>query len=112
MAVFIYDKTVRAEFDDRALAHLQVVILAKLRRGESFSFSWSKRAPQVGRTTVWLSPSIPLIFDFGTKDAPELDRDWLELLSRVANSNAGLRLVPTDAESDVDLTSSTHIGSP
>ena len=35
MGKFIYEGTVKVDFDDRLLAHLMVVISAKLRRGES-----------------------------------------------------------------------------
>ncbi len=40
MGKFIYDSTIKVDFDDRLLAHLQVVIGAKLRRGEAFHFTW------------------------------------------------------------------------
>lgn len=47
------------QIDDRALAHLKVVIATKLRRNESFTLSW--RHPEgdaPGRSTLWLHPSI------------------------------------------------------
>ena len=53
------------EIEDRALAHVKVVIATKLRRGESFTLSWTHGPGQeVGRSTVWLHPSIPLRFVF------------------------------------------------
>ena len=55
--------------EDRALAHLKVVIATKLRRGESFTVSWRHPDDQPrGRSTIWLHPSIPLRFVF---DDPE-----------------------------------------
>ena len=39
MGKFIYREQVRADFEDRLLAHLQIVIGNKLRRGEPFYFS-------------------------------------------------------------------------
>lgn len=39
MGKLYYDSTLNTDIDDRTLAHLQVVIGAKLRRGESFYFS-------------------------------------------------------------------------
>ncbi len=39
MGKFMYE-TLRVDFEDRVLAHLQYVIGAKLRRRESFHFSW------------------------------------------------------------------------
>ena len=38
MGQLIYASTFEARFDDRVLAHLQIVIVAKLRRQESFAF--------------------------------------------------------------------------
>jgi hypothetical protein len=97
MGVFVYNSAVQVEFDDHALAHLQLVILAKLRRNESFAFTWS-RATAIGRTTVWLDRHIPVMFDFGIAEMPHIDREWLEQLNRTANSSTGLRLVPQHAE--------------
>ncbi|MBG6108800.1 ATP-dependent DNA ligase [Frigoribacterium sp. CG_9.8] len=64
------------EFHDRTLAHLQIVIMImimimiKLRRGESFGFCFDHGASAgSGRTTIWLSPAIPLQFIYlGSRD--------------------------------------------
>ncbi|SMQ74980.1 hypothetical protein [Agreia sp. VKM Ac-1783] len=41
MGKLIYgDAEIEIEFDDRALTHVQLVLGSKLRRGESFFFSW------------------------------------------------------------------------
>src|SRR5690606_30294343 len=41
------------EIEDRALAHLKIVIATKLRRGESFTLSWRHPEGQArGRTTI------------------------------------------------------------
>ncbi|MCU1404655.1 MAG: ATP-dependent ligase, partial [Glaciihabitans sp.] len=46
------------DLDDRHLAHLQVVIGAKLRRSESFFFTWKKDAVGDGqRGSIWLEKS-------------------------------------------------------
>lgn len=80
--------------EDRALAHLKVVVATKLRRGESFTLSWQHPADQErGRSTLWLHPSIPLRFVFDDPDAPELSREWLEELAQTANSSGGISLV-------------------
>jgi len=93
---FIYGTpSITVEFDDRVLAHLQVVIMAKLRRGESFTFSWDYSSKQGGgHSSVWLHPAIPMQFDFAGKKDPSLNRAWLEELVRLANTPAGLRIVP------------------
>jgi len=80
--------------DDRALAHLKVVVATKLRRGESFTLSWEHPADQQrGRSTLWLHPSIPLRFVFDAPETPELSREWLEELAQTANSSGGISLV-------------------
>ncbi|MBB3157135.1 hypothetical protein FHS07_000819 [Microbacterium proteolyticum] len=82
------------EIDDRALAHLKVVIATKLRRGESFTLSWTHGPGQeVGRSTVWLHPSIPLRFVFDEPEPALLSRAWIEALANSANSSGGLILV-------------------
>lgn len=87
------DTTVTIELDDRTLAHLQVVISAKLRRGEGFFLSWNDPASVGdGRGSVWLDSSIPLYFRFRKSDRGELNREWLEDLSIAANHPQGLRL--------------------
>ena len=43
MGTLTYDSKLSASFDDRVLAHLQIVIWAKIRRGEPFSFTWTER---------------------------------------------------------------------
>ena len=81
--------------EDRALAHLKVVVATKLRRGESFTLSWRHPDDQPrGRSTIWLHPSIPLRFVFDEPEPPELSREWLEEMSQTANSTGGIMLVP------------------
>jgi len=80
--------------EDRALAHLKVVIATKLRRGESFTVSWQHPDDQPrGRSTLWLNPSIPLRFVFDAPEPPELNRRWIEDLASSANSSGGIMLV-------------------
>lgn len=80
--------------DDRALAHLKVVVATKLRRGESFTLSWKHpEEEERGRSTIWLHPSIPLRFVFDDPESPELSREWLEELAQTANSSGGMMLV-------------------
>jgi len=80
--------------DDRALAHLKVVIATKLRRSESFTVSWRHPNDQPrGRSTIWLHPSIPLRFVFDDPEPAELSRAWIEELATSANSSGGIMLV-------------------
>lgn len=80
--------------EDRALAHLKVVISTKLRRQESFTLSW--RHPDgepPGRSTIWLHPSIPLRFISADPAPVSLNQQWIEALMYSANSTGGIALV-------------------
>jgi len=96
--------------EDRALAHLKVVIATKLRRGESFTVSWRHPANQPrGRSTIWLHPSIPLRFVFDDPEPALLSREWIEELASSANSSGGIMLIaehfdtsPVDVVTDDD----------
>lgn len=79
------------EFDDRALVHLRSVIVAKLLRQESFVFTWVEGDMQ---RSIWMHPSMHLMFSFDTTEEHELNRAWLEALAELANAPAGLRLIP------------------
>jgi hypothetical protein len=90
MGTLIYDGTA-IHFDDRTLAHLQIVIVNKLRRHEGFAMSW-RDAPEVGdgRSTIWLDPSIPLYFKFDGSRVPVISREWLDILTESADHSTGL----------------------
>jgi len=78
-------------FPDRALFHLQIVITAKLRRSESFIFSWADGADAgSGRSSIWLSPSILLHYRYLGSRIPAINRDWVQTLMVSANSSGGL----------------------
>ena len=86
------DSGIEVVFDDRAMAHLQLVIGAKLRRNEAFFFSW-KDDPSVGdgRSSIWVNASIPLYFRYTGSKPVSINREWLEILTLSANSTAGLQ---------------------
>lgn len=80
--------------EDRALAHLKVVIATKLRRNESFTVSWRHPEDQPrGRSTLWLHPSIALRFVFDDPEPTPLSREWIEELANSANSTGGIMLI-------------------
>jgi hypothetical protein len=82
--------------EDRALAHVKVVIATKLRRNESFTLSWAHPDDQPrGRSTIWLHPSIPLRFVFDDPEPAQLNRQWIEELAGSANSTSGILLAAT-----------------
>ena len=88
------DSGVEIVFDDRDMAHLQLVIGAKLRRRESFFFSW-KDDPNVGdgRSSIWIDAAIPLYFKYYGSKQPTINREWLELLTLSANSAQGMQFM-------------------
>ena len=99
MGKFIYDSTVKVDFEDRLLAHLQLVIGAKLRRNESFHFTWKDdKSIGDGRTVVWVHPSVSLVYKFYGSRRPAINRSWIEALIYTANSPTGLYVVPEPAE--------------
>ncbi|MEI2270194.1 ATP-dependent DNA ligase [Microbacterium sp. No. 7] len=101
MGKFIYDGALKVDFDDRALAHLQVVIMSKLRRGESFHFTWKDDAAiGDGRTSIWLHPRCTLVFKFYRGQRAPLNLAWVDALAAVANSPSGLYIVPEPAEAE------------
>ncbi len=99
MGRFIYGNgQSKTEIEDRTLAHLQHVMGSKLRRGECFFFSWrDDMSVGDGRHAVWIHPSANLEFKFHGHRSPQLNRDWLEALAKVANSSSGLYVVPEPA---------------
>jgi len=95
MGVLKYgDSDVPIDIDDRTLAHLQAVVVAKLRRNESFTLSW-RHCPDSGsgRSTIWLHPAIPLLFEFDQGPPDKLNLEWLERLMHSANTSGGIRLI-------------------
>ena len=98
MGKFAYDKALSVDFDDRTLAHLQIVIGMKLRRGESFYFSWKDdQAVGDGRTAIWLHPSIPLVYKYYGSRLPRINPEWVRALEMTANTNIGLQVVDEPA---------------
>jgi hypothetical protein len=86
-------------FNDRALAHLQVVMGSKLRRHESFFFTWAVGVEHGGgRDSIWVDGAIPLRFLYETNARETLNRDWIELLSKSANSATGLQFLDEPVE--------------
>jgi len=100
MAKLIYGASSNFEFDERTLAHLKIAITAKLRVRESFLLNWvvpSERGS--GRMSLWISPDVPLTFVFNESRPPQLNRLWLDALSRSAHGIRGMTIMP-EAEAE------------
>jgi len=90
MGTFIYAGS-GFEMEDRLLAHLKIAITAKLRVGETFLLNWQVPAHKgSGRLSVWLSPLSSVEYRFGGSRPPELNRAWLDALSRSAHGLRGM----------------------
>lgn len=101
MGRLTYDSTMIVDFDDRLLAHLQLVIGAKLRRGEAFYFSWNDDAAiGDGRSTLWMHPTTPLYFKFSGSRLPTINRQWVDELMLTANTPRGLQVIPEPTDRD------------
>ena len=103
MGSFTYDGTV-VSFEDRLLAHLQIVIVQKFTKHESFLMSW-KDGESVGdgRGSVWLAPTIPIYFKFIGGRSPSINSEWLLALGKSAESSTGL--IVTDEDGTLARTS-------
>jgi len=94
-AKLTYNTTTTVEFDERLLAHLHVVIAAKLSRGEGFEFSWTTDpSAGSGRDTLWIGPGIPVEFRYYSNKRPSINPAWLTALMETAQLTGGLRVVP------------------
>jgi hypothetical protein len=79
--------------DDRILAHLRVVITAKMRRGEGFLLSWSDSlAIGDGRSSVWVHPACDLHYKFDGGTSPKLDPGLLDQLNVDSIQARGIEL--------------------
>ena len=106
MGALTYDGT-HVEFDDRLLTQLEIVIINKFRRGESLLMSWKDGvAVGSGRAAIWLAPNIPIYFKFYGSRLPEVNREWLKVLSESADGSSGLIVVGEDGK----LAMSSHEG--
>lgn len=98
MGKFMYDKATRVEIEDRALDHVQVAMETKLRRHESFTFTWrDDPSGGDGYTTVWIHPASRLRFTYRRGHRAALNSEWLDALIYTANHSTGMYLVPEPA---------------
>lgn len=71
------------------------MIGAKVRRGESFHFSWKDDLSiGDGRTTVWIHPQCSLVYRYYFNRETSINSTWIGALMRAANSPSGLYPIP------------------
>ncbi|MDQ1123291.1 hypothetical protein QE412_001864 [Microbacterium trichothecenolyticum] len=81
------------DIEDRALSHLRLVFMNKLRRGEPFMFHFSHQDGS-GNRSIWIHPSIPMVFHFYGGRQPQLNRRWIDQMMNDASSPNGLTMGP------------------
>ena len=81
------------DIEDRTLTHLRLVFMNKLRRGEPFMFHFPV-GDGSGTRSLWIAPSIPLVFHFYGSRAPQVNRRWVDDLMHEASSPNGLTITP------------------
>lgn len=91
MATLFYGSdTAPISLPDRLMGYIKVITSTKLRRGESFTFTWTGTDDEGGRSTIWLQPAIPLRFVFDAAEPEQLAGDYLRALADQANAASGL----------------------
>jgi hypothetical protein len=93
-----YDGTT-TDFDDLVLAHLQIVIVQKIRRQEPFLMTWRESDPTGGgRTAIWIHQMAMMTFHFTTSAKTVIDPVWVKKLTDSANSAMGMFVTDADGE--------------
>jgi hypothetical protein len=79
---------------DVLLAHVEVVVLSRLRRNNAFALRWTETVEGRSdvRRTIWIHQGADLYFEYDTAEQGELDRDMLDRLAKAADSNTGINL--------------------
>lgn len=95
MGFFVFDDTRAIPLDDRVLAHLQIVIIDKLRRHEAFALNLNTDRAMV---TMWLTCYTPLQFVYEGNRQPRINWRWVDLLAAEAGFTGMLELLPEPVE--------------
>ncbi|MBT2473436.1 hypothetical protein J7E68_02310 [Microbacterium sp. ISL-103] len=104
MGSLYYGGSEPIHIEDRALAHLKVVVATKLRRNERFTLTGKHpEGDSEGRSTVWLQTPNPPRFVFDETETPVLSRRWIEDLAHSASSSGGITLVDEVIDASEDL---------
>lgn len=87
--------------DDRTLAHVQLVIVAKLRKNEAFVLSWGIDSTHgSGRRSLWIDRYIPILFQFDGSRRIQINRRWLDAMTQRSYTATGLELMPESEHPD------------
>jgi hypothetical protein len=92
------------DIDDRVLAHVQIVILDKLRRGEPLLITVQHSSSELERSTgVWIGPSVPLVFIIADLNGLVRDRELLARLVQQSHSLDGIVVQGRSRESAIGV---------
>ena len=81
----------KVDVADFLLRHLEIVVATKLRRGEAFMLSWTdKEAMGESRSACWIHEATDLHFKYSGSQSPAIDRDLIDKMIEMANTNGGL----------------------
>jgi hypothetical protein len=96
MGVLIYGSSnMEITFDDRALAHVQVVIGIRLYSRERFFFSWRDHSDVgSGRSSIWIDPSVCLVFRYNDSRPVRINPKWIAQLSVPEKTSGSLFFQP------------------
>ena len=112
MGRFIYDNSRNSvEVDDRTLAHLRIVFMNKLRRGEPFMFDIDLTDGSGGHRSYWIHPGVPVQLQFFGGKSPRINRVWIEQLMIAASSSNGLTITPAPPAIKPQATEARHLQS-
>lgn len=105
MGTFLYGggASQSVELDDRTLAHLELAISTKLRRGESFAFTLGPHdiSGEIGHRVFWMHPTICVQFRFDRDwHRVRINTNWVRDMVLAASTEAGLRVVPEPTSAD------------
>ncbi len=94
MGKFVYDEIRNAvDIEDRALAHLRLVFMNKLRRNEPFIFDVPSQHG-TSRRELWIHPSLTMYFSFVGSRPPQINTKWVEQMLAITSESGVLRLTP------------------
>jgi hypothetical protein len=81
--------------DDRTLMHLQIAIYEARAGGREFYVTWPiPREMGSGRLSAWLTPGIPVLFEYEGSRVRRINRSWVEQLAHSAMTETGLVVTP------------------
>jgi hypothetical protein len=96
MGKLVYGRDAGFDVEDRQLAHVRIVHMTKMRRGEPFMFQLPDQH-RIGMRSLWMAPAVSVEYRFFGSRQPALNVPWLDAMMKEANGPHGLTLGPEPA---------------